>query len=243
MTTRTVHQRALLLRALDRGDDDRWLSFLTPDQGRVHAIARHARGSSRRFAGALQPFVLIEAALRQRPGGLFFLEEARAVEFPLGTEPGLEALGAGWLFLELAEQFCSQGQEQAAFFELVLGALRRSGKGAEDLGALRLSVLWSALELEGWAPDLERCHRCGRELAAEASLQPQLGGLLCGDCLPRAKGALGPEGLAALRHAAAGRVQGPPPPAAEAALLDWAEQQIGRPLRSARMDFSLKVGP
>jgi DNA repair protein RecO (recombination protein O) len=228
---------ALLLRASDRGDDDRWLSLLTPRLGRIHALARHARGSKRRFAGALQPFVLTDLALRSR-GGLFFVEEARAVEFPLGPEPGLDALAAAWLFVDLAEELCAQGHEQEAFFELMLGGLRRVGQGAENLGALRLSVLWSALALEGWAPDLELCARCGDPAPwPRLSMQASQGGLLCPQCSPAGLAGQDAATHQAWRDAAAGRPQGAPPAGAEAALLAWVEHQIGRPLRSLKVDL------
>lgn len=221
---------ALLLRQADRGDDDRWVSLLSPG-GRIPALARHARGSKRRFGAALQPFVLIEAALRQRGGGLSFLESALALEHPLGPEPSLEQMSAGWLFLELAEQFCQQGQAQPAFFELVLGGLRRIGKGAEPLGAVRLSVLWGALDLEGWAPNLDVCARCGSPAPwASVALDADAGGLLCPRC--HAGPGCAPAVLDAWRAAAEGRPAQDPPPAAETELLRWAEHQTGKPLRS-----------
>ena len=46
---------ALLLKAADRGEDDRLLTLLTPEHGRVPALARHARGSKRRRVDAVAP--------------------------------------------------------------------------------------------------------------------------------------------------------------------------------------------
>lgn len=231
---------ALLLRSADKGDDDKAITLLTPEHGRVPALAKHARGSKRRFGAALQPFCLFEAALRSKSGGLSFLESAQTQEFPLGNAPLLEDLEAGWLFLELADQFCSQGQSQLAFFELVLGGLRRLGRAAEPRDAVRLSVLWGALALEGWAPDLDRCARCGSLPPWKAVLlSPLSGGCLCPACARPGEGSpLAGQALAAWAAAAQGRPISAVPLGAEAALLRWAEHQIGRPLLSAASSLS-----
>lgn len=231
---------ALILQLAERGDDDRWASLLCPELGRIQALARHARGSKRRFGGALQPFILVNAALRSRSGGLFFLEDLHALEHPLGAEPSLEELAAGWFFLELAQQLCPQGQPQPAFFELLLGGLRRVGKRVEPLAAVRLSVLWGALDLEGWAPSLDHCQRCGSQPPWDRfSLDPAAGACLCGAC----SGALQGEALPGAvwdqwRAAAEGRPMPGTLPQAESALLRWVEHQIGRPLQAARFNFS-----
>ncbi len=199
---------ALLLRSVDTGDADRVVTLLSPEQGRFGAIARHARGSKKRFGPALQPFCLFEAAWKPRASGLAFLESAHALEFPLGVDPGLQSLGSAYLFLELAHELCPAAEPQAAFFELVLGGMRRLGKGVEEAHAVRLSVLWGALALSGLAPDLERGKRLG-------SMQ------------------LDDLDHAALLAACDGRPFAQERPRAERALLDQLAMHLGRPLRTA----------
>jgi|GEM_PF-3997064 len=209
--------------------------LLTPEQGRLPALARHARGSRRRFGATLQPFCLFDATLRPSSGGLFFLEQTQAREFPLGSEPSLECLSAAWLALELAEQLCQQAQPQQAFFELVLGTLRRLGLGAEDRGAVRLSLLWGSLSLEGWAPDPGHCARCGQPKVPVA-LSMAAGGGLCKDCWrPQDGPSYGAEAGLAWQQAAQGRPIPTAPAGAEEALLRWISDHTGRELRSPAM--------
>jgi DNA repair protein RecO (recombination protein O) len=199
---------ALLLKSTDTGDDDKAVTLLNPEHGRFGALARHARASKRRFGPALQPFCLFEAAWRPKPSGLSFLENVHALEFPLGADPGLEALGSAYLFLELALELCPLAEPQPAFFELVLGGLRRLGKGAEAAAAVRLSVLWGALGLAGLAPDLDSS-------AGWAGLK------------------LDQKDLKALQEAAGGRPILDPRPRAERVLQELLALHLGRPLRTA----------
>jgi DNA repair protein RecO (recombination protein O) len=227
---------ALLLRSMDRGDDDRVVFLLTPAHGRVSALARHARGSRRRFGAALQPFCLFEAALRPRDGGFFYLNTVAALEFPLGAEASWESMAAGWLFLDLADALATSGTAQPAFFELVLGGLRRLGTGAEGAAAVRLSVLWGSLEQAGWAPDLERCVACGSAGAwPDFSMDAARGGLLCPSCRGEGGLVLPPEVLDQWKDLARGAAPRACLPEAERGLLRWIEYHTGRALLSASL--------
>jgi len=227
---------ALLLRSTDKGDDDRMVVLLTPAYGRVAALAKHARGSRRRFGAALQPFCLFEASLRSREGGFFYLNSVTAMEFPLGAEPGLDLMTAAWMFLDVADAFSTSGTAHPAFFELVLGGLRRLGIGAEGNYAVRLSVLWGSLELAGWAPDLDFCVACGSPGPwQDLSLDANRGGLLCPSCRSAGATVFPADVLTQWRALAQGLPPGPCLPQAEAGLLRWIEYHCGQALRSVSL--------
>lgn len=165
------------------------------------------------------------------------MEQALAREFPLGPEPGLEAMASGWLCLELAEQLCPQDQPQPAFFELVLGGLRRLGIGKEGAAAVRLGVLWQALALEGWSPDPALCMRCGR-VGPLAGLSPAADGGLCADCWRPLDGPrVGLQAAAAWIAVAQGRPPADPPAEAESVLRRWVAYHSGRELRCGGLDW------
>jgi DNA repair protein RecO (recombination protein O) len=225
------------LKSTDTGDDDKVVTLLSPEHGRFGALARHARASKRRFGPALQPFCLFEAAWRPKPAGLAFLESVHALEFPLGADPGLETVGSAYLFLELAHELCPLAEPQPAFFELVLGGLRRLGMRAETPEAVRLSVLWGALTLAGLAPTLDACALCGKAWPFEpGTLSPFSGGGLCAGCAP-GRGGVQLDAVAwqALRRAAQGLPQPVHSAKAEAALLAWLSHHLGRALRTAHL--------
>jgi DNA repair protein RecO (recombination protein O) len=60
--------RAILLRAVATGEADRVVTLLGRPTGRVSAIARGARKSTRRFGGGLGLAATGEATLRDRSG-------------------------------------------------------------------------------------------------------------------------------------------------------------------------------
>ncbi|HTU59687.1 MAG TPA: DNA repair protein RecO, partial [Polyangiales bacterium] len=59
MDKRVEQAAALVLRAVDFGESDRVITLLTRELGLVSTMARAARKSKRRFAGALEGFAII----------------------------------------------------------------------------------------------------------------------------------------------------------------------------------------
>lgn len=59
--------------------DDRVVTLLTPEHGRIAALARRATRSQRRFGGHIDPITRVEATLTLRPrGGMATFERASA---------------------------------------------------------------------------------------------------------------------------------------------------------------------
>ncbi|HLT29189.1 MAG TPA: DNA repair protein RecO, partial [Myxococcaceae bacterium] len=61
---------ALLLSAVDHGESDRVVTFLTRRHGRLSAFAAGARRSKRRFGGTLEPFMHLNILWVQGRGEL-----------------------------------------------------------------------------------------------------------------------------------------------------------------------------
>ncbi|HEX5101745.1 MAG TPA: recombination protein O N-terminal domain-containing protein, partial [Polyangiaceae bacterium] len=70
-SVRTTH--ALLLKRVEYGEADLVLTLFTERFGRISALARAARKSTRRFGGALEPMHTLEVALEERPKSELFM--------------------------------------------------------------------------------------------------------------------------------------------------------------------------
>ena len=89
-----VHEtEALLLRRVELGETDLVLTLFTQKLGRISAIARGARRSTKRFGGALEPFFTLRVRLEERPRSeLFSLSEASLLRPRLGLLSELSRL-------------------------------------------------------------------------------------------------------------------------------------------------------
>lgn len=178
---------ALLLRRVELGEADLVLTLFTSTLGRVSALARGARRSQKRFAGALEPFFTLRVRLEERAHSeLFALSEARISRARLGMLSDLNRMevagrALGWVRKTAPPR--TPEPQSFAHLERVLDRLASSEPSLlpeRELAELGLSLLTSF----GWGIDFERCVRCGKPCpeAARAAIDVASGGLVCRDC-------------------------------------------------------------
>jgi DNA repair protein RecO (recombination protein O) len=204
-----VKLRAVVLRTTDFGESDRVVALLSEERGKVSAFARGARASRRRFGGALEPFTLLSAELRERPGAELFTLDAVSVEQGFGAIRGdLARIACASYACDLARALVRDHEPHRDLFALLADALGRLDAAPPSPALLRAFEL-SALRAAGLEPRLDACARCGGLLPAPPErlvLGLDHGGLLCGSCAPLAARArsCSPETADALRALAAG---------------------------------------
>jgi DNA repair protein RecO (recombination protein O) len=168
---------------VDYGEADRVITLLTREHGRISTIARAARKSKRRFAGALEGFAILSVDLSLGRGALARLESARVTKiFPrlLGDLSALEGAGA---LLRLARDLLPERMPEPDVFDTLVEAFERLEAGAAAR-PLRLAAEGRLLAQTGYAPMLGACVSCGREpLAAQLVLFDAVrGGVMCRAC-------------------------------------------------------------
>jgi DNA repair protein RecO (recombination protein O) len=245
---RDLRLRAVVLRVVDYGERDRVVTLLTRERGRLSAFARGARTSRKRFGGALEPFTLLVAELRERGGELWTLDGV-SVEEGFGAIRGdLARIACASYAVELGRELVREGEPHPDLFDLLAGYLRHLDAAPAlpwDLRGLELS----ALRCAGLLPQLDDCARCGSSVGrGSARFDPEQGGVLCEACrgsASRAARDASPEVLEGLRRLRSGDHRAPPPAAAVAearALLGAClEHHLGRRLAARR--FLDEVGP
>ena len=180
---KTGRSRAVLLKSIPYGESDRIVTLLTEEWGKLSAIARGARKSSRRFAGSLEPYAVIEIELGRSRGSLEGLSEARLVRAFPGILRDLERMTVAASGLEIVREALPEHDRPdprllpaiEAFFEL-----------AQSLATpeLRIAFTHRVLSLSGLSPNLASCGRCGREapLGKAALFSAELGSVICRAC-------------------------------------------------------------
>jgi DNA repair protein RecO (recombination protein O) len=178
--------RALLVKRVEYGEADLVLTLFTERFGRVSALARGARKSTRRFAGALEPMHTLEVGLEERPEReLFGLREARIAtpRRALTSELArMEAAGKALGWLRRAAPARTPEPELWHAIESLLDRLAETGSVDSErvLAAAGLRML----AMLGWGLDFERCVSCGKPCPqGQAGLvDATRGGLVCRSC-------------------------------------------------------------
>jgi DNA repair protein RecO (recombination protein O) len=198
---RRIDTAALLVRSVPYGEADVIATFFTQESGKLSAIVRGARKSSKRFGGALEPIHELMVTLEDRGKELCVLKEARIRRPRTTIASRLETMEAAGQALRWVRHLCpSRTPEPAAWRSLeelfdrldVLPldeteATRRdhaspSGgrRERQELAIFGLRLLTDM----GYALELDRCFRCEKPCpeGRSAFLDPAGGGIVCTNC-------------------------------------------------------------
>lgn len=191
---RRIDSPALLVRSTPYGESDLVATFFTEQVGKISAIVRGARRSTRRFGGALEPMHELALSIEDRGRELCSLKEARILRPRTGIAGNLEAMEAAGQALRWVRHLCPpRTAEQGAWLSLtglldtldVLGARAVAEAETSKLARQEIAVFGLRLLTDvGYALELDRCVRCGRICPAgrSAFVDAAGGGIVCTSC-------------------------------------------------------------
>jgi DNA repair protein RecO (recombination protein O) len=180
---RASNTDALVVRTVDFGESDRIVTLLTDTHGKIGAIARGARRSRRRFAGALQPFQVIRVVLTpRRRSELSLLGEAEVRQpfLQVTTDPARYAQAN--TVLEILRELTPAGEPDPRPLQFATAFLEDLENEGAHLPLLAKAIL-GALKLSGFVPVLDRCAACGRRAPTGRAAHFDTGrGVVCTAC-------------------------------------------------------------
>jgi DNA repair protein RecO (recombination protein O) len=195
---------AVVLHAFDYLESSRIIKLLTRDVGLRSVLGRGARRSAKRFGAALDLFVQGTAELEMKPGrDLDTLTSFDVARTRAGIGLDLSRFTAASALAELILRFAKDGADEE-LYEVTVEALDRvaaaDGSAARDAA---IAGAWRMLGALGFAPSLDECSDCARELDPTESVlfSHSSGGVVCESCAlgSRVGRKLPPEARIALR--------------------------------------------
>jgi DNA repair protein RecO (recombination protein O) len=174
----------LLLRSVDYGEADRVLTLLTRSEGKVSVLAKGARRSKRRFAGALEPFSILRVEVAAGRSGLARLESATiARAFPklLGDLSRMTTAGA---LLGLVRELSVEAVADPEVFDDVVTLLEALDARELSESALAVCFQLQLLSRAGFSPRLDACGSCGKrpEPGRATDFDARRGYIVCQSC-------------------------------------------------------------
>jgi len=179
--------QAIMLRRIAYGDFDLIITFFTLGHGKIAAIAKSAKKSTKRFAGILEPFSVLEIICTTGRGkGMSILKEAVMIHpFP-GIRTDIKRTGYASYWAEIVDEWLEDHVEQAQVYHLFQYVLEKLDQ-AQTTGA-DLSILFQMrfLTIAGLGPNLNSCCVCKEEIEnmpqTSFGFDLSRGGLVCNRC-------------------------------------------------------------
>ncbi|UCD78773.1 MAG: DNA repair protein RecO [Desulfobacterales bacterium] len=163
------------------------ITFFTLQRGKLSLIAKAAKKSTKRFAGILELFSLLElVAGTGRGKGMPVLQEAVLKNPFSAIRADFKKTAYASYWAELIYNWMEENFKQEALYYLFEHVLTELDKGQIEKAALSILFQMRFLALSGHRPNLTACSLCRKELdnikQASIILDLQRGGILCGNC-------------------------------------------------------------
>ncbi|HKZ91413.1 MAG TPA: DNA repair protein RecO, partial [Candidatus Limnocylindrales bacterium] len=100
---RSYKTRAIVLAHLDLGEADRIITLLTPEDGKIRAIAKGVRRPRSRIGGSVEPFAELDLVLA-RGRTLDVITQVSVAHAWLRLRDRLESTATAWYVGELADR-------------------------------------------------------------------------------------------------------------------------------------------
>lgn len=184
MPGHTYPTTGIIIGRTNFGEADRIVRFLTPDRGKVSAVAKGVRRIKSRLAGHLELFGETELMLATGRN-LDTITSARLKWYPHRLTGAYDRLSLAFAAATATDRVTEPGQAHPELYAVLAEVLHTIDDGAT--GAL--PELWfklRLLEVMGYRPELEHCVICARrDESAGYSFSPERGGIACNaDALP-----------------------------------------------------------
>ena len=171
----------LVLRHSEYRDSDRMLTLLTPDMGRIDAIARGCRKTKSPLLGASELFAAGEYTIMP-VRGRYTVIEGNVTEsyYPLRTD--LTKLTHAAYVLGMLSIVSESDVPQPDLFHLALVALAHLAYSDLPEALVTFAFEMHLMRILGQSPSMAQCVRCGREVSGECRFDANMGGVLCPQC-------------------------------------------------------------
>jgi len=174
----------LILAAKERGENDKLLTLLSAEHGRIYAILKGAHSMHRREVAATEPFTWSNMEFYER-GGVKWIKSATAIESFPGLRYDMERLFLAAYLCEVAAELSDEKQPAGEILPLTLNALHMLNAGKGEIAIIKGGFEMRAACIGGFMPDLANCRDCGCPADRDGFLDDMNGAYVCRQCLSR----------------------------------------------------------
>jgi DNA repair protein RecO (recombination protein O) len=172
---------ALMLRAVDYKDNDKILTLLSPELGKITAGIKGVKKANAKLRFAAQPFCFAEYVLAKK-GDMYTVIGATETESFYDLRLDIGKLYAASAVCETANALAYEGEEGGVLFSPAVTALSKMCQGEESFTLIQF--LLTALSVSGYGINTDTCVECGADLSHSQTMRfdMQTGAFTCMDC-------------------------------------------------------------
>lgn len=179
--TQPIIVTAMVLSAMPVGDYDKRVVLLTKERGRITAFAKGARRQNSALLASCNPFSFGEFTLYEG-GSSYRLVKTDIQNYFPELRNNIMAAYYGMYFLELADYYAKENNDEIALLQLLYQSLKALIKGTIDLELIQYIYELKVLVINGEYPQVFECVVCHKQKEI-GHFNSKSGGAVCNDCL------------------------------------------------------------
>lgn len=172
---------ALVLRAVDYGENDKMVTLLTAERGKIGAGMKGVRKAGAKLNFASQPFCFAEYVLAER-SGRYTVTQASLHEGFFGLRLDLTKYYAAAGILEVCDAFADENMPCGELLVSAVGAISAIETENEAPMSAVLAFLLRAVKFAGYPVSAGECPICGKKMTGRRYFDMASGSFNCADC-------------------------------------------------------------
>jgi DNA repair protein RecO len=145
--------QAIILNRTEYGEADRIITFLTPDHGKVRAIAKGVRRSKSKLAGGIELFSISDLSFIVGRSEINTLRSSRLIKHYGNIVKDLDRTNSGYVIIKKLDK-ATEAATEPAYFYLLQEAFEALDDSSIDLELINLWFDMQLLRLAGHTPNL-----------------------------------------------------------------------------------------
>lgn len=170
----------MVISVMPIGDYDKRITILTKERGKISAFARGARKPNSQFLAATNPFVFGEFELFEGRSS-YQLAKANVSNYFRELSMDVEAAYMGFYFLEIADYYCQENNDEKEMLKLLYQTLRALESPAFEPDFVRFVYELKAMAINGEGPNVFSCLHCHKKEDL-SYFSIKRGGIFCKEC-------------------------------------------------------------
>lgn len=172
----------LVIRSVDYGENDKIITLLTPDHGKLSVCAKGAKSLRTRWGGTTSVFSYGNYVLYKK-GDFHYLREASVTVPFFGLSADIVKMSLSSYLCDVASDVTGEGIPASDILRLTLNSFYAIENYAKPLSQIKAAFELRAAAFSGFAPDVSECFICGEPNPREPVFDIMNGHICCRSCL------------------------------------------------------------
>ena len=172
---------ALVIRQTDYGENDRLVTLLSAEHGRMTVNIKGGKSLKSKNAACAQLLCYSEFTVKEK-NGYYTLSESALIEQFFGLRRSLERFALAQYVADVVSEVAVANEEAGELLSLTLNTLYLLSETEKDADFIKAVFELRLLAVSGFCPDLGACRFCGAKESDRMYLDVMNGSLRCGEC-------------------------------------------------------------